>query len=353
MKISVCLIVKDEEKVIERCLNCVTDFADEIIVVDTGSHDETKNMVKKFTDKVYDFIWNDDFSAARNYAFSKATCDYLFWVDADDVITKENTDKIIKLKNENKTSDTYMFRYATAFDKHGNITFEYYRERLIRNCPYAIFKGFIHESVAPFGDIRYTDITVEHRKISSGDPTRNLRIYETRLSYGYTLNKRDEYYYAKELFYNGKYSQAKKALLKFVSCGKAYLPDVRDAYKTIYKCDILRKLKADEKNLTDALCRVGADAEIFCYLGDIRAEREDFVNAVAFYKCALCADLPSPKDGFYERKFYYLEPLLRLVSLYYKLGDKRTAAVYHEMCVKSYPSADETIYNSQFFANKK
>ena len=88
MKISVCLIVKDEEKVIERCLNCVTDFADEIIVVDTGSHDETKNMVKKFTDKVYDFIWNDDFSAARNYAFSKATCDYLFWVDADDVITK-------------------------------------------------------------------------------------------------------------------------------------------------------------------------------------------------------------------------------------------------------------------------
>lgn len=210
MKISVCLIVKDEEKVIERCLNCVTDFADEIIVVDTGSHDETKNMVKKFTDKVYDFIWNDDFSAARNYAFSKATCDYLFWVDADDVITKENIDKIIKLKNENKTSDTYMFRYATAFDKHGNITFEYYRERLIRNCPYAIFKGFIHESVAPFGDIRYTDITVEHRKISSGDPTRNLRIYETRCHMGIRLIKEMNIIMRKNCFITADIRRLKK-----------------------------------------------------------------------------------------------------------------------------------------------
>ena len=73
MKISVCLIVKDEELVIERCLCCVQKFADEIIVVDTGSKDRTKELAKKFTDKVFDFEWDDDFSKARNFSFSKAT----------------------------------------------------------------------------------------------------------------------------------------------------------------------------------------------------------------------------------------------------------------------------------------
>lgn len=100
MKISVCLIVKNEENVIERCLESVTPFADEIIVADTGSDDKTKDIAKNFTDKIYDFEWTYDFSAARNYAFSKAEYDYLFWLDADDVISGEDVAKINELKNE-------------------------------------------------------------------------------------------------------------------------------------------------------------------------------------------------------------------------------------------------------------
>ena len=99
MRISVCLIVKNEEDVIGRCLESVKGFADEIIVVDTGSSDKTKEFVSKFTDKLYDFEWIDDFSAARNYAFSKAKCDYLFWLDADDVVLPEDVVKINNLKN--------------------------------------------------------------------------------------------------------------------------------------------------------------------------------------------------------------------------------------------------------------
>ena len=96
--LSVCLIVKNEEKVLKRCLSCVKHFADEIIVVDTGSTDKTKEIAKAETENVYDFKWVNDFSKARNFSFSKATCDFVMWVDADDVITEENVNKINLLK---------------------------------------------------------------------------------------------------------------------------------------------------------------------------------------------------------------------------------------------------------------
>ena len=90
MSLSVCIIVKDEEAVIARCLNCASKFADEIIVVDTGSTDGTVDEARKFTEDIYFFEWCDDFSAARNYAFEQASCDFVMWLDADDVVTDEN-----------------------------------------------------------------------------------------------------------------------------------------------------------------------------------------------------------------------------------------------------------------------
>ena len=70
--VSLCMIVKDEEEVLGRCLDCFGKAADEIILVDTGSRDRTKEIAKAYTDKIYDFAWQDDFSAARNYGLEKA-----------------------------------------------------------------------------------------------------------------------------------------------------------------------------------------------------------------------------------------------------------------------------------------
>ena len=85
ISISLCMIVKTEELVLGRCLDSVKKLVDEIVIVDTGSTDNTKNIAKEYTDKIYDFIWNDDFSAARNYSFSKGTKDFILWLDADDI----------------------------------------------------------------------------------------------------------------------------------------------------------------------------------------------------------------------------------------------------------------------------
>ena len=94
--ISLCMIVRNEEKTLERCLNSVKKVVDEIIIVDTGSTDSTKSIAKKFTNKVFDFKWCDNFSLARNFSFSKATCEYIMWLDADDIITEENKETIQK-----------------------------------------------------------------------------------------------------------------------------------------------------------------------------------------------------------------------------------------------------------------
>ena len=98
--LSVCMIAKNEAEVIGRCLDCVKSFADEIVVVDTGSTDNTKEIASRYTDNVYDFKWINDFAAARNFSFSKATKDYVMWLDCDDIIDEHNQLAIQAVKTD-------------------------------------------------------------------------------------------------------------------------------------------------------------------------------------------------------------------------------------------------------------
>lgn len=95
--ISLCLIAKNEEEVIGRCIESVIDIIDEIIVVDTGSTDKTIEVAEKYGAKIYNFTWIDDFAAARNYSFSKASKEYIFWLDADDILFPGDKEKFKEL----------------------------------------------------------------------------------------------------------------------------------------------------------------------------------------------------------------------------------------------------------------
>ena len=83
ISISMCMIVKNEQDILARCLDSYAGTYDELIIVDTGSTDNTKEIAAHYTDKIYDFEWINDFSAARNFAFSKATKEYIYSADAD------------------------------------------------------------------------------------------------------------------------------------------------------------------------------------------------------------------------------------------------------------------------------
>ena len=127
--ISLCMIVKNEEDVLKRCLTSVKSVVDEIIIVDTGSTDSTKKIAKEFTDKIYYFKWIDDFSKARNYAFSKATKEYILWLDADDVILPEDIELMKILKEDlKKNIDIVMMKYNCGLDDDGIPSLSYCRE---------------------------------------------------------------------------------------------------------------------------------------------------------------------------------------------------------------------------------
>ena len=83
------MIVKNEEKVLERCLKSLAPYMDEIIIADTGSSDATKKIAQKYTDKVYD---------ARNFVASKATKEYIYTADADEYLDADNQKKLAQLK---------------------------------------------------------------------------------------------------------------------------------------------------------------------------------------------------------------------------------------------------------------
>ncbi len=98
--LSACLIVKNEERFLRDCLHSVQGLADEIIIVDTGSMDATKDIAREFTGKVFDFSWCDDFAAARNESIRQATGDWILIIDADEVIAEEDRATILEAMNE-------------------------------------------------------------------------------------------------------------------------------------------------------------------------------------------------------------------------------------------------------------
>ncbi len=164
-QISLCMIVKDEEQFLEECLNSVKDLVSEIIIVDTGSTDNTKNIAKKFTDKIFDFKWADDFSAARNFAISKATKDWILFLDADEAIAKEDHKKIKGLiekagneidvfgfleKSYTNNSFTISWMNTGENDKHAKGFAGYYLNpifRLFKNKKGVKFDGKVHETI--------------------------------------------------------------------------------------------------------------------------------------------------------------------------------------------------------------
>ena len=82
--ISLCMIVKNEERTLARCLDSVAGITDEIVIVDTGSSDRTMEIAAQYTDRIFMYEWADDFAAARNFSFDQATQEYILWLDADD-----------------------------------------------------------------------------------------------------------------------------------------------------------------------------------------------------------------------------------------------------------------------------
>ena len=158
------MIVKDEELVLDRFLKKIKPFIDEIIVVDTGSRDSTKEIAKKYTSRVYDFRWCDDFSNARNFSISKATKEWILWLDPDEIVSKKDLEKTREF-TKNKKYLGYRFIQETFVN---NKKYVQGICKLFQNNKGINFIYQVHESVMPSikllnGKIGKTGIIIKHK----------------------------------------------------------------------------------------------------------------------------------------------------------------------------------------------
>lgn len=349
--ISLCIIVKNEEKYIGRCLESVAELVDEIIIVDTGSTDRTVEIVSDYTGKVYLYPWKDDFADARNYSFSKASMDYCMWMDADDILEETEREKFLQLKQSlAPDTDIVMMKYHTSFDEAGRPSFSYFRERWIRNCPRYRWSGAVHEVIAPNGKILYSDIAICHKKTGPGDPDRNLKIYRKMLADGKILEPRQQYYYGRELYYHGQYEEAVSVLERFLNSPEGWIENKIEACSICADCYF--RMKQEQPALTVLLRSMSFDlprAELCCEIGKYFLERGNYHNAVYWFETALNAPRNEYAGGFTRPDCYDYIPFLQLCVCYDKMGDRKKAKEYNERAGECKPYSKAYLYNRQYF----
>lgn len=342
--LSVCMIVKNESKTLPRLIPSLS-FADEIIIVDTGSTDDTKKLIASYGISTYEFKWINDFSAARNYAFSLATKEYIMWLDADDFISDENVKKIEKWKYS-PTFDTVMAKYVTAFDEYG-ATFYYYRERIVKNCPLAKWVGAIHEVIVPFGTIEYADFEIWHKPISS-HTKRNLTIFKQLLKGG--LDERLKFYYARELLFSGNKKKAIPILKEF-AYGKSYFADRISALITLSNlAEENSDIELAKKYLVDTFTLSTPQAEACCNLANLFHKENKIDEAIFWYKTATCV---TQKIGFIQKDYTDVIPYTNLCVLYYEKNDLKTSEYYSKKAEAIKPNHPAVKHNADFFKSLK
>lgn len=351
ISISLCMIVKNEELTLERCLNSVKDIVDEIIIVDTGSTDKTKEIAYKFTNKVYNFKWCDDFSKARNYSFSKATKEYIMWLDADDVILEKDRIKLKYLKrNLNKNVDIVMLKYDLNLDNNGIPALSYYRERLLKREKNYEWISPIHEVIEPRGKILKKDISITHKKEKTHDPKRNLKIFEKMIKSNIAFDSRQTFYYARELYYNEEYDKAIIYFNKFLNDKNGWIENKISACLDLYY--LYTKINNEDMALDSLFRSFKFDtprAEVCCNIADYFIKRNNFNVSIYWYKEASIKIFDMSKGGFYIKDCYDYIPYIGLCICYDKLGEYEIANYYNELAGKIKPEDEAYIHNFRYF----
>jgi hypothetical protein len=326
IRISVCMIVKNEEAVLDRCLGSLSGIADEIVLADTGSADRTKEIAANYTDKIYNFPWTGDFSAARNFVFSKASMDYIYSADADEVLDEENRRKFLRLKRTlPPDAEIVQMKYAnqTRYNTAYNFDTEL-RPKLFRRLRTFRWVDPVHETVDLGVRIVNSGITVRHMPagLHSG---RDFSLLEAAAKAG-PLSERLARMYAKELFISG----TDRDVLAALPCFEPVLHDENRGLDEVRvaQCVAVRgaRLKGDAAAMfKTALKNVIADpcAEVCCELGAYFEASGDWEEAATWYYTAAFgaqSELNVHSSGDI--------PLRGLAACYEKLGAPAEAEKY-------------------------
>lgn len=259
MLLSVCIIVKNEELNIANCIESVKPIADEIIINDTGSSDNTLKIIRAYNIKPIETKWEDDFSKARNDAIKQASGKWILWIDADDIIPKESH-KLINVLKERPLDSFFYFKIINT--KRGiPIGHNFLQARMFPNQKNVYFEERVHE--------RISQSAIKAGLIAC--KVTNIKIYHT----GYEND-----------FFSKQKANRNIKLIKSINNYKDdpyWLKSLGIEYNT---------LKEYEKSFDYYLkcSNLEPNAEIFCKLGNSYLNRREFDKAIKYYKIGINYD---------------------------------------------------------------
>jgi GT2 family glycosyltransferase/predicted Zn-dependent protease len=291
-RVSLTMIVKNEEANLFDCLDSVADLVGEIVIVDTGSTDNTKKIARKFGATIVDFPWVDDFAAARNEALKHATGKWIFWMDADDRLDRGNNRKLKQffahLPEENVAFSMKCLCVPETGGQSGTVVDHV---RLFRNRPDLRWKYRVHEQILGAvreagGDIRFADIVIQHvgyqdKALRGRKLERDLRLLEME-----NVEHPDDpftlFNLASVHLELGRPEEALPFLRRSLELSDPGASIVRKLYAQLVQC--YRKLG----KCTEALdaCRCGRafypdDTELLFHESQVRHQLQDRAGAVA------------------------------------------------------------------------
>lgn len=317
--IALAVIAKNEERNVSRLLESVHGCFDQIVFVDTGSTDRTVEIANKYGCEIHHFTWINDFSAARNFAFSKADCDFVCWLDLDDVLL--NRDAFIKWRDSAmQFADMWLATYDYAQNADGTSAVNFARERVFRTSKEPVWRYFVHEGVVPGQNwnVQYiTTWSVKHLRDDQDkaqDQNRNIRLLEERKN---ELDSRLLFYYGKELFEVQNFEKALGVLTEAATKDDAEVHDrilslQYAAYSALFLADRMKPEHQTEKLMVAIqLAQQGTlldpkRAEFYCIVGEAYCKMGKLTEALPYFGAA--ENCMPPNHGKYAGPIYTTVP---------------------------------------------
>ena len=348
MKLSVVLIVKNEEQMLPGCLESLRDLGDELVVLDSGSIDGTVEIAKSFGARVEPFEWRDDFSAARNYAESCCQGEYIYWQDADEILVSGK--EIIRQIVEEGVRDGVRPLMIFDRDSEGSPSRTYYRQELLHKrgngwqwhgAAHEILTGGPQRSIEP-------GIIVEQLPRPGGDAPRFADpLVPLRTNLAQSLDERHLYYLAREHWYAGHWQEAIGLAALLLQQSPAWAIQRSDAAIIQGECYRQLGLVVEARNsFLRATQEWGAWAEPYFHLGCLHHDLGQWAEGAAW----LYASLPfQPPDYFIDNAIYDWRRYDLLAVCLYHLGLAEEAVQFGRIALRVRPNDARLQENQRYY----
>ncbi|HUI29791.1 MAG TPA: glycosyltransferase [Candidatus Acidoferrales bacterium] len=368
MKLSLSMIVKNEARFLPGCLESVRDLVDEIVIVDTGSTDETKSIAGNFGAKVFDFEWKNDFSLARNESMRRTTGDWVLYLDADERIEKCHHEKIRKLISSGG-GDALLLNLKSKIGVKEDSQYHLVSyPRLFRKMKGVAFTGKVHEQInnsllAARARIVQTDVTIIHLGYAQDEDVirekakRNylllLEQIERRENYGYAL-----YQLGQTEMVLGDVEKGIAHLYEAIAAGGFGKPVEASIYgiiaeKKFNQGDTEGALEACDKSLAAAPSQSFAlimKGDIYLKYGRYRESVDSFMRALEEYRSSVLLGKAATA----------IEPVFDIDVLYSKIaaasslgGDLEAAKKYYGLAAETKGKPEKVARYFEFLVKNK